>query len=95
MCGCSVIRKEKLLTRRSGLLVRDWSNGLLLKKILPGLCPTGQLGRKTIAKYFKYLEDKGLIKEGANENYYYLTTLDAMEANLIEYTTLSKLMNVM
>ena len=53
------------------------------------------MARKTIAKYFKYLEDKGLIKEGANENYYYLTTLDAMEANLIEYNTLSKLMNVM
>ena len=53
------------------------------------------MARKTIAKYFKYLEDKGLIKEGANENYYYLTTLDAMEANLVEYQTLAKLMNVM
>ena len=53
------------------------------------------MARKTIAKYFMYLEDKGLIKEGANENYYYLTTLDAMEANLVEYQTLAKLMNVM
>ena len=53
------------------------------------------MARKTIAKYFKYLEDKGLVKEGANENYYYLTTLDAMEANLVEYQTLAKLMNVM
>ena len=53
------------------------------------------MARKTIAKYFKYLEDKGLVKEGNNQNYYYLTTLDPTEANLIEYHTLSKLMNVM
>lgn len=53
------------------------------------------MARKTIAKYFKYLEDKGLVKEGNNPNYYYLTTLDPTEANLIEYHTLSKLMNVM
>ena len=51
-----------------------WKRGIFVKK-----------NSKTIAKYFKYLEDKGLIKEGANENYYYLTTLDAMEANLVEY----------
>lgn len=64
-------------------------------RTLPDGTSEKTMARKTIAKYFKYLEDKGLIKEGANENYYYLTTLDAMEANLIEYNTLSKLMNVM
>lgn len=53
------------------------------------------MARKTIAKYFKYLEDKGFVKEGANPSYYYLTTLDPTEANLIEYHTLSKLMNVL
>ena len=29
------------------------------------------------------------------EKYYYLTLLDNQEANLIEYTTLNKMMNVM
>ena len=51
------------------------------------------MSRKTIAKYFKYLEDKGLIKL-QDDGYYYLTVLDATEANLIEYNTLSKLINV-
>ena len=51
------------------------------------------MNRKTIAKYFKYLEEKGLIQlEG---EYYYLTVLTNEEANLIEYNTLSKLMNVL
>ena len=52
------------------------------------------MGRKTIAKYFKYLEDKGLIKLNEKDDFYYLTILEPSEANLIEYNTLSKLMNV-
>ena len=51
------------------------------------------MSRKTIAKYFTYLVDKGLITE--DEEYYYLTVLDASEAHLIEVNTLSKLMNVL
>lgn len=53
------------------------------------------MGRKTIAKYFKYLEDKGLVKLNEEDGFYYLTILDPSEANLIEYNTLSKLMNVL
>ena len=53
------------------------------------------MSRKTIAKYFKHLEDKGLIKLNEENDYYYLTVLDSTEANLIEYNTLSKLMNVL
>lgn len=53
------------------------------------------MGRKTIAKYFKHLEDKGLVKLNEENKFYYLTTLDPNEANLIEYNTLSKLMNVL
>lgn len=52
------------------------------------------MSRKTIAKYFNHLMDQGLVFEG-EDDYYYLTVLDASEANLIEYTTLSKLMNVL
>jgi hypothetical protein len=52
------------------------------------------MSRKTIAKYFKYLEDKGLIQL-QDDGYYYLTILDVTEANLIEYNTLSKLINVL
>lgn len=55
---------------------------------------TGKImSRKTIAKYFKHLEDKGLIQL-QSDGYYYLTVLDDDEANLIEYNTLSKLINV-
>ena len=53
------------------------------------------MGRKTIAKYFKHLEDRGFIKLNEEDEYYYLTVLDSSEANLIEYNTLSKLLNVM
>ena len=53
------------------------------------------MSRKTIAKYFKHLEDKGLIELNEENDYYYLTVLDSTEANLIEYNTLSKLMNVL
>lgn len=52
------------------------------------------MSRKTIAKYFTHLVDQGLISEGEDE-YYYLTVLDASEANLIECITLSKLYNVL
>ena len=52
------------------------------------------MSRKTIAKYFTHLMDQGLIAE-SDDDYYYLTVLDASEANLIEYNTLSKLMNVL
>ena len=51
------------------------------------------MSRKTIAKYFKHLEEKGLIQL-QSDGYYYLTVLDEEEANLIEYNTLSKLINV-
>lgn len=51
------------------------------------------MSRKTIAKYFTHLLDQGLVTE--KDNYYYLTVLDASEANLIEYNTLAKLMNVL
>lgn len=53
------------------------------------------MSRKTIAKYFKYLEEKGLVVFNEEDNYYYLTVLEPNEANLIEYNTLSKLMNVL
>lgn len=54
------------------------------------------MARKTIAKYFNHLIKKGLVyeKEGDKE-YYYLTLLENSEANLIEYNTLMKLMNVL
>ena len=51
------------------------------------------MSRKTIAKYFGHLVDQGLVYE--EDEYYYLTTLDKDQANLIEYMTLTKLMNVM
>ena len=52
------------------------------------------MARKTIAKYFKHLEEKKLITYCEEDEYYYLTRLDQHEANLIEYNTLNKLMNV-
>lgn len=53
------------------------------------------MSRKTIAKYFNHLEDKGLVFYNEQDGYYYLTVLDQSEANLIEYRTLSKLINVL
>ena len=50
------------------------------------------MSRKTIAKYFGFLEEKELVE--LKDDYYYLTVLDNYEANLIEYKTLNKLMNV-
>ena len=52
------------------------------------------MSRKTISKYFNHLLEKGLIVDEGDE-YYYITVLGASEANLIEYITLSKLMNVL
>lgn len=52
------------------------------------------MGRKTIAKYFEYLETEGLIKAG-EDDFYYLTVLPGDSAHLIEYQTLYKLMNVL
>lgn len=49
--------------------------------------------RRTIAKYFNFLLEQGLIVE--NNGYYYLEKLPSNEAALIEYNTLSKLMNTM
>lgn len=55
--------------------------------------PEKIIGRKTIAKYFVHLVEKGLIEEGEDE-YYYIRLLSREDANLIEYQTLSKLLNV-
>ena len=51
------------------------------------------MSRKTIAKYFNHLIEQGLVYEDGE--YYYLTVLENNQANLIEYMTLSKLMNVL
>ena len=51
------------------------------------------MSRKTIAKYFSHLLQQGLVYE--EDDYYYLTVLEQDQANLIEYMTLTKLMNVL
>lgn len=51
------------------------------------------MARKTIAKYFNHLVEQNLVYEEGD--YYYLTILENDQANLIEYKTLSKLMNVL
>lgn len=51
------------------------------------------MDRRTVAKYFNFLLAQGLIK--LEEDTYYLTLLEGSEAHLIEYNTLSKLMNVL
>lgn len=51
------------------------------------------MDRRTIAKYFNFLMAQGLVK--LEEDTYYLTLLEGSEAHLIEYNTLSKLMNVL
>lgn len=48
--------------------------------------------RRTIAKYFNFLLEKGYITE-EDDGYYYLETLPSNEATLIEYETLSKMVN--
>lgn len=52
------------------------------------------IARKTIAKYFAWLEDNGFV-ELRDDDYYYLTTLDKHDAFLVEYNTLSILMNTL
>lgn len=52
------------------------------------------MARKTIAKYFEYLIQKGLVTEG-QDDFYYITVLPSDSAHLIEYKTLYKLMNVL
>lgn len=51
------------------------------------------MSRKTIAKYFNHLMEQELVYEDGD--YFYLTVLENNEASLIEYMTLSKLMNVL
>lgn len=52
------------------------------------------IARKTIAKYFAWLEENGFI-ELRDDDYYYLTILDKHDAFLVEYNTLAKLMNTL
>lgn len=52
------------------------------------------MGRKTIAKYFKHLEDRGLVFFDEQKKCYCLPKLENSSANLIELHTLLKLMNV-
>lgn len=56
--------------------------------------PVKLMSRKTISKYFNYLLEKGLISD-KGDKYYYITVLNNEDANLIEYKTLAKLMNVL
>ena len=56
--------------------------------------PVKIMARKTIAKYFKFLEEKGFIYDG-EDDYYYLQVLNVEDAHLIHYETLSKLLNVL
>lgn len=51
------------------------------------------MARKTIAKYFTALIEKGLVVDEGDE-YYYLTVLENDEACLIENGTLMKLLNI-
>lgn len=53
------------------------------------------MSRKSIAKYFQYLLSIDLVTLNEDDGYYYLAVLDMHEANLIEYNTLMKLMNVL
>ena len=52
------------------------------------------MGRKAIAKYFNYLIEQEMVID-EDDGWYYLKVLDASDANLIEFNTLSKLMNVL
>ena len=54
------------------------------------------MSKYSISKYFKKLIEWGLIYEEVNDKeYYYITLLAPEDANLIEYRTLEKLMNVL
>ena len=52
------------------------------------------MNRKTIAKYFKYLEEIGLVVLDEKGEYYNLTLLNPEDANLIDDLTITKLLNV-
>lgn len=52
------------------------------------------MSRKTVAKYFQFLVDDGLVIDH-DEQFYYLKVLGRHDANLIEYKTLMKMMNVL
>ena len=52
------------------------------------------MSRKTVAKYFQFLLDDGLVID-QDEQFYYLKVLGRNDANLIEYRTLVKMMNVL
>lgn len=51
------------------------------------------MSRKTISKYFKWLEDQGFLIE--DKDYYKLRVLDREEANILQFETLSILTNVL
>ena len=51
------------------------------------------IARKTIAKYFAWLEENGFVE--LRDDYYYLTVLEDHSAFLVEYKTLEKLMNTL
>lgn len=54
------------------------------------------MSKYSISKYFKKLIEWGLIYEEENDkDFYYITVLAPEDANLIEYRTLEKLMNVL
>lgn len=52
------------------------------------------MARKTIAKYFAHLLAQGLVID-KGDDYFYLALLEKNMANLINYNTLVKLMNVL
>lgn len=52
------------------------------------------MSRKTVAKYFQFLVEEGLVIDN-DDDYYYLRVLGRQDANLIEYRTLFKMMNVL
>lgn len=54
------------------------------------------MSKYSISKYFKKLIEWGLIyEEEKDDDYYYITLLAPEDANLIEYRTLEKMMNVL
>lgn len=52
------------------------------------------MSRKTVAKYFQFLVNEGLVID-QDDDFYYLKVLGRTDANLIEYRTLVKMMNVL
>ena len=54
-----------------------------------------RMGRKLIARNFKWLEDQGLVKFDPENDVYLLPKQAAGDAFLVEYNTLAKLTNVL